>query len=205
MGGIPAHLARLTLPLQTQGMLRNLQSTQAGLFKYQEQISTGLRVNRPSDDATVAGSISSLRTVLELFEQRSKNLAHAEATIDNTDAALSDINDLLIEAHSIASSQIGIGSDTSTRQSMAQLIDGFLDSLSQIVSREYLDVHLFGGQSTNVSPFEADLGGYRYRGPEANLETDLGFTLPLGVNTNGAEALGALSGRIEATGPSGAP
>ena len=178
-------------------MLANLRRTNVGLLKIQEQLSTGQRVNRPSDDPAAIGSISTLRKVLEDFEQKLSNLDRAGNVVDQTDQALGEASNLLIEASSVAVSQIGINSDADTREAQATVIDGIIDSFLEISNRDYQGLHLFAGQKSASAPFIEKFGGYQYIGSRTNLTDDLGGTQIIDINSNGATAFSALSSRVQ--------
>lgn len=177
-------------------MLSNLRRTNVELLNLQEQLSTGRVVNRPSDDPGSVGSLTSLSVLMEKFDQQLGTLQRAQSTIDVTDVALADIVGMLEEAHGVALSQIGVQSTAEARANQAVVIDAFLDNIFAIANRQHQNVSLFGGRKSNVEPFIEQAGGYRYVGSRENLTADVGSTLPLEINTNGSDALGALSTRM---------
>jgi len=180
-------------------LLNNVRRTNVQLLELQAQLSSGLSVRQPSDAPGLAGTIGSLRTVLDDFEQKLINLSRAGGVADLTDQALADVSNLVLEAQAVASSQIGIVASAETRESQAVVVDALLDSLLGIANRQFQNVHLFAGRASDVRPFEEALGGIRYLGSRENLSADLGTVQPLSINTNGVEALGALSRRVEGT------
>lgn len=196
MSSIPSNLSRISTQLQSNLLLSNTRNTQTDLLEIQQQISTGYRVVRPSDDPGASGSIVNLNKVLNRYTQQLGNMDQAQAVMDNTDLAMSDILDVLLEAQSIASSQVGAGSTAETRAAEADVVDAQLDALLTIANREYLDIFLFSGTRSNQAPFVATDNGIEYIGATSDLQADLGALSDLGVNTNGADALGALSERM---------
>ncbi|MAE59934.1 MAG: hypothetical protein CMJ49_01105, partial [Planctomycetaceae bacterium] len=196
MSSIPSNIARVSNQLRSELVRNNLRRTNVELLDLQVQLSTGRKVNRPSDAPESISSIIDLRTQLERFEQRAKNFSLAGGAIDNTDHALGDVSDLLLEAQGVASSQVGVGSDSQTRTNQAQVVDAQIGALMQMVNRQFQNVFLFAGDRSRVTPFEDDLGGIRYLGGRGELLTDLGVGTPLGYNVSGEAALGALSARI---------
>mgnify|MGYP006273291399 CR=1 FL=1 len=196
MSSIPSNLARVSSGMVAGLVTRNLQRTNVELLRAQEQISTGLRVNRPSDDASVVGSIQLLERAAAHIDQQLKNLGQAQATIDNADQALGEVSDMLLEAQNIASSEVGFGATASTRQAAAAVVDSMIDGLLNLANREVRGVHLFGGERASAQPFVAEAGGVRYRGATSDLQADLGLSESLGVNSNGLDAFGAVSSRI---------
>jgi flagellar hook-associated protein 3 FlgL len=184
--------------LTSNSLLSALRRTQLELLKNQEQISSTKSVNRPSDAPSKASAILSVQRQLEAREQHGRNLEHAAGVLDNTDAALADATDLLIEARSIASSQVGIGSNADTRKNQAAVIDAQLQALIDISNRKYQEVSLFGGRFNPKSGpvFVERFGGVQYLGQRGNLGADAGLDSELGFNSNGVDAFSALSTRV---------
>lgn len=199
MSSIPSNLARVPNFLATQIMLGSLQGSNQRLLQAQIQLSSGKLVNRPSDNPVAASTVGVLDDILERRQQRLRNLDHAEAVLNNQDAALQDANDIVLEAKGIGSSQIGVGSDAQTRQNQAHVINSMLTEMARIGNRQYQDLHLFGGNSTGHAPFKELLAGYQYTGQGSGLTTDIGLPGAHGIpiTTSGESAFGALSARVQ--------
>jgi flagellar hook-associated protein 3 FlgL len=185
----------------SDALLSALRRSQMGMAKAQQEISTGKAVEKPSDAPSKIASILLLQGNLAQRAQQGNNLQNAGATLDTTDQSLGDVTDLLLEAKAVASSQVGVGSNTDTRKNQATVIDAQLQSLLDIANRRYQGVSLFGGsvQSEQLNPFESFLGGVRYRGGQTNLAGDVGLDQPLDFNSNGQDAFAALSGKVSGT------
>src|SRR5690349_9118597 len=106
---------RSTAQLSANSLLSALRRTQLQMLKAQNEISTGKAVAKPSEAPAKAASILLLQRRLAERDQHERNLQHASGVLDNTDNALANATDLLIETRGIASSQVGIGSNTDTR------------------------------------------------------------------------------------------
>lgn len=197
MSAIPANLARVPNLLVSNAALSSMSRTGLDLLKISEQIATGSSLLRISDDAVRASVVLVLDERLENAGQRFRNLDHAQALLDTADQALLDARDLAVEAQSIASSQIGVGSDSTTRRNQALVINSILQELTSVANRSFADVHVFAGSSVPNTPFEPFIGGIRYTGSGEGLRTDLGAGLDFPVTISGEQAFGALSARIE--------
>lgn len=197
MTSIPSNLARVPNMLSSQIMLGSLNATNQRLLNAQIQLTTGKLINRPSDNAISSSTISVLDDILERREQRVRNLTHAESVLNTSDAALAEATDLLQEARSIGLSQIGVGSDETTRANQARVIDAMLTEMSRIGNRQFQDMYLFGGNATSNPPFVELLGSFRYQGQGVGMFTDTGLARPVPITTGGSEAFGALSARVE--------
>ncbi|MEM1098018.1 MAG: flagellin [Planctomycetota bacterium] len=202
MSGITPIISRTSTLLNSQTALARLQETQTELYDAQEQITTGRAINRPSDAAAQVSSVMYLENRLAEREQQSQNLTTAAGYLNFADAGLGDANDLLIEARSIASSQIGVGSDTATREAEALVIDSSVQAMMEIANRQFNGLSVFGGNN-GAAPgeaiFEDFLGGVRYAGSDDDLLADLGGFTDQAINANGVEAFGALSARVKST------
>ncbi|MEM6392192.1 MAG: flagellin [Planctomycetota bacterium] len=185
--------------LSSQLSLQRLQETQSGLLEAQRQSSTGLAVEKPSDEPARVATILTLKNNITERDQVEKNLQFGINVLDTADQALGDASDILREAASVASSQIGIGSDAETRAVQANVIEGALQGLITAANRQYADLSVFGGNN-GARPegliFEEFLGGVRYFGGVENLEADFGTTQTERFTTNGQDAFGALSTRV---------
>ncbi|MEM9019506.1 MAG: hypothetical protein AAGC44_02985 [Planctomycetota bacterium] len=199
MSSISPLLARTSTAMSSDLLQRRLQDTQRELLRAQDQASTGKAVGRGSDDP---GSISAILTLNQLKLERNQqliNLDHASGVLNIADAALGDITNILIESQQIASSQIGVGSDATTRQTQAEVIDAQLRGVIEIANRDYNNLAIFGGNNGPGNDgllFEEFLGGIRYTGSTENLYNDVGAVSDEFFTTNGLDALGALSSRV---------
>jgi flagellin-like hook-associated protein FlgL len=193
---IPNNLPRIPTLLGAQILQSSLQRTNRDLLQLQVQLASAKAVNRPSDDTVAAGLITVLDDVIEGRRQRLRNLEHAQAILNTQDAAVGDANDLLLDAKSVALSQIGVGSDAATRESQAVIIDAILAQMTGIANRSYLDVHFFGGDATAAPPMSELLGGVRYGGRGSGLQADLGLAPTVRLTTSGESVFGALSTRV---------
>ena len=194
---IPAVYGRVPSLLASQLALRALNGTNIELLRTSNQLATGLRVSKGSDDPVAASLIGALDAELELTEQRERNLSHGGAVLNSIDASLGELSDLVLEARSVASSQVGVGSDVSTRLSQAEVIEQSLTQLFGTINRDYAGIHYFAGAHTGEAAIESFYGGYRYMGDRDGLRTDLGPDVEFPITVAADLAVGALSGRVE--------
>lgn len=199
MSAIPSSISRVPTMLSSQVLLSNITRTNLALLKVQQQMATNKAVNRPSDDSVRASGISILEDRLERREQRLRNLSSATASLGLLDSSLGDANDLLHEARGIASSQIGVTSDATTRSAQAVVIDAMIQSLHQLANRETNGLYIFGGSTPSRPPIEELYGGFRYVGRGSGLITDLDLGGRIPVTIGGDNAIGETSARLRST------
>ncbi len=200
MSTISPLLSRTSNLMSSELLRRRLQETQRELLLAQDQASTGKRLSRGSDAPSSISAVLFLNQAKIEREQQKINLEHGSGVLNLADSSLRDITDILIDSQQIASSQIGVGSDATTRATQAEVIDAQLEGAIQAANRKFNGLSIFGGNngaSGNDPVFESFLGGVRYTGSTESLRNDVGALVDLPFNANGLDSLGALSSRVK--------
>src|SRR6187549_1736425 len=120
MSVVPLNVARVSMTMQGSLLMGTLQDGQVNLLKVQQQLSTGQRLNRASDDPGAVLSIESLKRQMSANDNYASNLGFAGGFLSQADSTLGTLNDLINQAKSIASSQLGAGSSEDERIAQAQ-------------------------------------------------------------------------------------
>lgn len=199
MSSIPANLTRVPNLLSSQLLLASLSRTNVDLLTIQQQMASGKRVTRFSDDAIAAGAINVLQQRLASGAQTLQNLSLAQNSLDFLDSSIGDATDIVHEAKSIASGQIGVTSDAVTRNNQAVVIDGMLRQLFQLSNRETNGLYVFGGSTATRPPLQEIHGGFRYTGRGNGLLAQLGAASDVPITIGGANAIGETSARVKGT------
>ncbi|MGE4198249.1 MAG: hypothetical protein AB7G11_14130, partial [Phycisphaerales bacterium] len=197
MSSIPSNLSRAPNLLTSQVLASHINRTNVSLLQVQAQLASGRAIERMSDNAVRATAIATLDDHLERREQRMSNLDAAGDTLDFLDATMGDAVDLLRDAHAIASSQIGVGSDAQTRRNQAVVIESMIEQLVNLANRETRGVHIFGGSRVTTPPLVGVSGGYRYVGEGQGLFTDLDVGERIPITLGGDNAIGETSVRLQ--------
>ena len=167
------------------------------LLNLQYQLATGLRVYRPSVDPSSAAVAMSFQSLMERREQVATNIGRSNAFLTATDNALADLQDIINEATSVASGNIGAGSDDESRQNAAALVNSLIDQLTQLGNRQYQGRYMFAGRSTEAAPFDMTETMVRFIGDISELDTTLDSGTAVTYNVTADEAFGTLTGRVE--------
>lgn len=138
-----------------------LQTQSAALARLQEQISTGMRVVRASDDTGSAVKIMDLRrksasldTYLTNIGQTSRTLENSLNAMQQTATSLTRVRVLLTQASS------GTYSDAN-RASMAEEVDSLLEQALSLANTSHLGQYSFSGQNISTAPYVAQRVGGR--------------------------------------------
>lgn len=183
--------------MQTISLLDTLRSNTLSLFMQQNRMATGLRLNAPSEDPVLASRAVELSEVLERQDQLLNNIRQADKFLTTTDYSIGEINDLLIQAHDIASEMVNSTADQGQRESMAHLVSGIIDQLVNVGNRMYEGGYLFGGQETRTPPFVKEAGGVKYVGDDGDLTAHISDSENSPINITGAKLFSMLTGVVE--------
>ncbi|MGD8453435.1 MAG: flagellin [Phycisphaerae bacterium] len=171
MAVIPINLARVSQNLRAFNLLESVRANTTSLFRVQNQLSTGLRIARPSDDPLGATAVGAVDRQLDQIDQIQQNLLHANNALTLSEGAMLDAVNLLMDVSSVASETVGDTVGADEREALAIVVDSVLDQLIAVGNRRYMDMYLFSGHYTDDVPFELTEDGVLYRGDEGRSYT----------------------------------
>jgi flagellin len=129
--------------------LSNLETTNAALSRSVERLSSGLRINRASDDPAGLIISENLRSQIAGQQQAVKNAQDASNLINTADGSLSQINDLLRSIRTLAvhASNTGVNDATAVQADQTQIASA-LASIDRIANQtSFGSKHLLDGTS----------------------------------------------------------
>src|SRR5256885_2472084 len=95
MAILPLQLARVSNLLRTNVANGSISRTQQELLDVQNELSSGKRLNAPSDDPGASAIAQQLRKTLEQRESYATNIKQANDQLSEVDSTLGDLNDLM--------------------------------------------------------------------------------------------------------------
>jgi flagellar hook-associated protein 3 FlgL len=130
----------------------DLQQSQQSLAVALQQVTTGLRVNQPSDDpgaaATMTTSLASSATV----DQYTQNISSVTSQMQTADSSFSSIVTSLNSAITLGTSGAGATVSTANKQAIASELEGVLSSVVAQGNASYQGVYLFAGSASSTLP-----------------------------------------------------
>lgn len=171
------------------GGINRLQDLNVGLNKTSEQISTGKRVNRPSDDPVAAARILKLDQELARVDTYQRNAQLADNRLKQEENALASSIDVIQRVRELTV-QAGNGSlSPNDRASIASELKERLDQLATIANtKDASGEYIFSGFQGNQQAFTKNVSGdWVYRGDEGQrvLEIDDGVTVAISDHGKG--------------------
>ena len=166
--------------------LRGITNASNEVARTQEQISTGQRVLKPSDDPVASARILELESELTSSKQYQRNidniegrLERAEIQIDNVEGVIDRVRELVIQA----------GSGALTNQDRRQITVEINQRLEELVdltnARDENGNYIFSGFKTNAEAFSAVGENYAFQGDEGVRFEQVANGLKIASNESG--------------------
>lgn len=154
----------------------------------EQQVSTGKRINQPSDDPVGTGEVLTLQQQNSQINQYNNIIDLAVNFLSTTDAALSSTNDLLQQARTIALQAANSALDDSARANLANQIGQIITQVVSLGNSTYEGRYIFAGQRTQTRPLAQTSTGFVYSGGSAatgdgniNLDVNVGESVTINV------------------------
>ena len=196
---------RVTNNMLLSNYLRNISSNLGTVGKMQQQMASGKRITKISDDPI--GAISSMQIRVKLYksEQYQKNVDRALTWLDETESSVLELNDIIKRAYETA---VGMSTDTmddDERSAAAQLVKQLRDHVVTIGNAKSNDKYIFGGYNVSNAPFEVVAPGQiTYNGiniktgdagdlnalAQDSISYAVGFNITMDVSTTGVALFG---------------
>jgi flagellar hook-associated protein 3 FlgL len=146
---------RITHGMLTDTTIRNLSANLTRLEEFSNQLTSGKRIDRPSDDPVGVASALSHRATLEQLEQHLKNIAGAKSWLEATDAALDSAGAVLLRARELAVQGANDSLSPEDRLAIRSEIDNLIENVLQVSNATYSDQYLFAGARTTTPAYAA--------------------------------------------------
>ncbi|MCK4460950.1 MAG: flagellar hook-associated protein FlgL [candidate division Zixibacteria bacterium] len=178
---------RVSSSMMADRVVFNMQRSLRRFLEMQTQMSTGRRINKPSDDPL--GTLRDLdyRKELARIAQYRSNIDAALNWQGTYDSALSDFGNMLSTAKELAISMSNDTYGADERKAVAIEIDDIIDRFFQIANSDLGSKSIFAGYQTKSDALTATSNGAVYRGDFGRIEFEIESSSRLQVNLIGAD------------------
>ncbi|HEY0794400.1 MAG TPA: flagellar hook-associated protein FlgL [Acidisarcina sp.] len=190
-------------------VLSGVQQSEQSLQIALEQLSSGKRVNQPSDDPSASAEMVQNLSQSANVDQYTKNVSSLLSETQTADSSLYSVVTLLTQAITVGTQGANGALTTANKQALATQVQAILGNVVSQANSSYRGSYLFGGTASSAAPYTAAVGapsGYQYNG-NSNVNTvQIGDSLstPTNIPGNqifsqpGSDVLAALSGLVSA-------
>lgn len=170
-----------------ESSVSNLQRRQQALSASQEQLTSGKRVLRPSDDPAAAAQAERALATASRAQAQQRALDASRNSMQLAESALGDGGELLQQARELLVSA-GNGTYTdSERRIIGEHLRGLRDDLLAVANRsDGAGRYLFGGQGSDGQPLLDQPGGVTYTATGGTTVAAAGEATPLSLDGQAA-------------------
>jgi flagellar hook-associated protein 3 FlgL len=178
---------RITINALNNTVLADNQRTISRLATYQEQLSSGKRVNRVSDDPGAARSALRYRAESVQTSKYLDNISKGESFVNASDSAMEQMSKVLDDAKSLAVQGANGTQDAASRKALSQSVDSLLTRMVDLANTVHDGRYIFSGTSTYTQPFARSADGQSvvYQGNLDEFEIQIGPDSRVTVNQDG--------------------
>ncbi|MEK3994147.1 flagellar hook-associated protein FlgL [Psychrobacillus sp. FSL K6-2365] len=186
---------RVTQSMLSSNMLRNLSSSYSKMGVLQEQLNTGKKISRPSQDPVIAMKGIGYRSDLNRVEQFERNLGEVNNWLDSSDDGLDNVGQALQRVRELI---IDAKNDTKTpedRDKIAKEIEQIKLQIRDLGNAKVGDKFIYSGTKTlsplydpNGIPPLYDANGFlnaNHPGVTEDVNIEINAGVEINVNTNG--------------------
>lgn len=176
---------RVTQNMLASNSLKNLSNSYKQMGKYQDQLSTGKKITKPSDDPVVAMKGMFYRSNLSEVEQYKRNLSEAYLWMENSEAGVEHVNEALQRVRELAvQGSNGTLSETD-KQAVAEEIDQIKKDIMSVANTQIAGRYIFNGTNTSEAPvLDGGTGAPQatFNTKEYSIEVSRGVSLQANIN-----------------------
>lgn len=176
----------VTRSLAQVGASRALPNARADVDVLRQQLATGKRIVRPSDDPAGYSQARALGRVEQRLAVHERSLDAATLWTNRTQAELGALSDLFAEANETALRAANGVLDPDT---LADQIDGIRDEVVGRLNAKSGDEYLFAGNATRTPPLRLPEGSVTTEDVDGKRTREVAPGITLTLNTPGTEAL----------------
>jgi flagellar hook-associated protein 3 FlgL len=182
---------RITHSMIAATNLRNLATNQARLEQYSNQLTSGRRLTKPSDDPVAAASALGYRTRLDELAQHLKNIDEAAAWLSTTDTALDSVGETLHRAIELATAGATDSLSADDRLAIKQEIDALVQHTLHLANTTYAGRSVFAGTRTTTPAYTTGTPP-TFAGDTSQIQREIGPGATIVINVVGQATFDAV-------------
>jgi flagellar hook-associated protein 3 FlgL len=182
---------RVTSGMSQRHVLSDLRRVQERLAAAQSQVSSGKRIEKPSDDPLGAERAMRLNDQLETNSAYRTAVDESRSWLDATDTALSSLGDIVQHARELTLQAANGATTPAGRQSIKLVIDQLAEQAKTTLNSAYDGRYIFSGTATDTAPY-ANATGDAYQGNADPVVRQIGPGVSVQVNVTGDDVLSGL-------------
>ncbi len=180
---------RVTNNMMVNTFLSNLNNNMREMDKIQQHLSTGKKLNKPSDDPINIIYSLRLNSGLSEIERYTANVNSASSWLELTDTTLDNVGNILQVVRQRTINGANDSLPQASRIALAEEIKQLREQLLQLGNTSYDGRYIFAGHQTTTVPFNTLTGAYN--GDSGIISYEVGAGINININVPGDQAFKA--------------
>ncbi|MFF2483658.1 flagellar hook-associated protein FlgL [Paenibacillus sp. NPDC058071] len=180
---------RVTSGMMQNQLMRNIHHNLSRMEHQQNTLTTGRKLNKPSDDPVGITYSLRYRSELAMNEQFEKNITSAKSQLDYTDNVLGQVNDLVQRAKELSVQALNGTNPQSALDAIAIEINQIYEQAVVAGNERFNGKYLFNGQFTDKQPYDA-VNASTQDTDKAKVLIQMSTDISIPVNLTGDEIFG---------------
>ncbi len=185
---------RITNKTLFDSVSRNLSKTATEMFRANQTVSSGKRIENPSDDPIGLVAVLDLRSSLANINQLQRNIDAGRSWLDMGESALTQVEDLLTQTKSLCVEMASETKGSTERRNAGTVVDGYLKQILSLANTQVNGRYIFAGTKTDTAPFTYDETGTPpnvvYQGNASAFSVKIGKDIDVEVGRDGETVFG---------------
>lgn len=144
---------RVTAQMQANDAIATMQQQNSTLSVYENQVSTGIQLQVPSDNPLGYTTVAQDQTANLQYAAYNQNMSSANTTLSASANALQNVNSILTQAQTLATEGADPTTGPTEYQAIASQVTGLINELMDNANASQGGTYLFGGTATTAPPF----------------------------------------------------
>ncbi|HYB27742.1 MAG TPA: flagellar hook-associated protein FlgL [Solirubrobacteraceae bacterium] len=193
-------IGRITNQMTASMMLSGIESDLDQLDTTQQELSTGLTINEPSDNPSGTSLVLALNTTQSNLTSYSNNVSDGTGWSDAATSALSDMTNAVQRVQELVEEAANGTQNQSDMSASADEVNQLIDEIKSDADTQYNGQYIFSGSATTTQPYQSGSDD-TYAGNTASVTREIGPGTSLAVNVDLSSVLG--NGQTTSGQPSG--
>lgn len=174
-------MIRITNTMMANTLMRNMNNNMKNLSELQNQIATGRKINKPSDDPGGLVRSLRLRSDISANEQYLANISDSLSYMDTTESAMNNLTSVINRVRELTVQAANGTNDDSALQSIAEELGQLKEQLRTVSNSTYGSKYVFAGSNVTEAPCTED-GQWTGNNTELQREIGAGVKIPVNID-----------------------
>jgi flagellar hook-associated protein 3 FlgL len=180
---------RITTEMVSNTLLGNINNSLTGLERTSTELSSGRRIQQPSDNPYGASRVIDLQSQLDGLASYASNVQEGTSWENTATGAMSNMGDVLQRVRELVVQASNGTNNQGNLNSIAAEVEQLTEAVKQDANTQYAGQYVFSGTATTTAPYQSGATD-TFHGNEATIARAIGPGSSVTINTNISTLLG---------------